>query len=69
MDTTDYEIRVERHLSSTIAALFPELTLKDEEGSTVMRGALPDQAALHGVLARIRDLNLTLISITRLDER
>lgn len=61
-----YEIRVERHLGPALAAHFPEFSLHyDEDGATLLCGALPDQSALHGVLARIRDLGLTLISVTR----
>ncbi len=66
---TRYEIRVERQLGSGMAALFPEFTLSDEDGNTVMRGVLPDQAAVHGVLARIRDLGLTLLSLKRMEEQ
>lgn len=65
-----YEIRVERHLGAGVAAHFPEFTLaQQEDGSTLLSGALPDQAALHGVLARIRDLGLTLIAIKRAEEK
>jgi hypothetical protein len=38
-----------------------------KKGSTVIRGYIPDQPALHGLLAKIRDLNLTLISVHRID--
>lgn len=62
---TRYLIRIERKLGPGIAALFPEFTMTHDSGTTVMRGALPDQAALHGVLARIRDLGLTLIALAR----
>ncbi|NTU78372.1 MAG: hypothetical protein HGA45_03050 [Chloroflexales bacterium] len=60
-----YEFRVERQLGPGVAALFPELTLAYDQQETVMRGALPDQAALHGVLMRIRDLGLTLVALQR----
>lgn len=61
-----YEIRVERHLGPGLTALFPEFACKAvPDGTTILRGQLPDQAALHGVLARIRDLGLTIVSITR----
>jgi hypothetical protein len=36
---------------------------QEADGGTVLAGSVPDQAALHGLLARVRDLNLTLISV------
>ncbi len=66
---TRYEIRVERQLGPGMATLFPEFSLSDEDGNTVLRGVLPDQAAVHGVLARIRDLGLTLLSLNRMEEQ
>jgi hypothetical protein len=59
-----YVILVERQLGPGVAALFPELDLSELGGATLMRGALADQAALHGVLTRIRDLGLTLLALT-----
>ena len=61
-----YEIRLERHLGPAVTAHFPGWTVTPAPaGTTVLRGTIPDQAALHGVLARIRDLGLVLISVTR----
>lgn len=61
----NYEIRVAGHLSKTWIARFEELSIRlDPGGETVLSGAL-DQAALHGVLAKIRDLGLNLISVNR----
>ena len=63
-----YEIRVAGHLSVNWAARFDGLSMRHEpEGATVLSGML-DQAALHGVLARIRDLGLKLISVKRIVE-
>lgn len=63
-----YEIRVERHVGTAVVAHFPEFTLAlNEDGTSTLVGALPDQAALHGVLARIRDLGLTLLAVRRLE--
>ncbi len=67
MKRETYEIRVEGHLPGGWSDWFGGLSLRCEpSGDTVLSGSLPDEAALHGVLARIRDLNLKLISVTRL---
>ena len=61
-----YEICVERHLGPVSAAHFPGWTVKAApDGTTILQGTVPDQAALHGVLARIRDLGLTLVAVRR----
>lgn len=62
-----YEIRVDGALDSHWAAWFEGLEVKTEDGETVISGVLTDQAALHGVLAKVRDLGLCLISVRRLD--
>ena len=60
-----YEIRVAGHLSTNWTARFDGLSMQHEpEGETVLSGML-DQSALHGVLVRIRDLGLNLISVNR----
>jgi hypothetical protein len=60
-----YEIRVAGHLSANWSARFEGLSMRHEaEGETVLSGSL-DQAALHGVLVKIRDLGLNLISVNR----
>jgi hypothetical protein len=62
-----YEIRVAGHLSENWTARFEGLSLRhDPEGETVLSGML-DQAALHGVMVRIRDLGLNLISVNRVE--
>lgn len=60
-----YDIRVRGHLDHHWAARFgvPELAHEDD-GTTVLRGVTADQAALHGLLQRIRDLGITLIAVT-----
>ncbi len=66
-----YHIRIREQLSPDWAAWFDPLTISDEPGGrTVLSGILPDQAALHGMLIRIRDLRLTLIALSsaELDE-
>ena len=60
-----YEIVVGGHLDSRWSDWFAGLTLTHLEGrETLLSGSLPDQAALYGLLERIRDLNLRLISVT-----
>jgi hypothetical protein len=60
----DYEIRIRGELDSCWQAWFGGLQLENEEnGQALLSGLLPDQAALHGVLSHIRDLNLILISV------
>ena len=61
-----YEIRVAGHLSDNWAARFEGLSIRHEpEGETALSGLL-DQAALHGVFVKIRDLGLYLISVNRI---
>ena len=64
-----YEIRVAGVLDAGWSAWFDELevTSDDQLGQTVVAGPVADQAALHGVLARIRDLGLTLIAVQRIE--
>jgi hypothetical protein len=59
-----YEIRIKGHLDQYWSDWFAGLQLTNLEGDeTLISGQLPDQAALHGLLERIRDLNLTLVSV------
>jgi hypothetical protein len=60
-----YEIRVEGVLDSCWAAWFDGLQLENDGRETVISGLLADQAALHGLLAKVRDLGLCLISVRR----
>ena len=63
-----YEIRVAGHLSKNWAARFEGMSMQHEpNGETVLSGKL-DQAALHGILAKIRDLGLKLISAKQIVE-
>jgi hypothetical protein len=61
-----YEIRVKGHLDARWAAWFDGLTLTHgNDGTTTIHGPVADQAALHGLLQKIRDLGLPLISVNR----
>jgi len=62
-----YEIRVEGLLDSRWEVWFDGLQFKSDGAQTVISGLLPDQPALHGLLAKIRDLGLCLLSVRQLD--
>jgi hypothetical protein len=62
-----YEIRVEGHLGDSWSSWLAGMTIFHEKsGQTVLSGPLPDEPALHGVLAKIRDLGLSLVEVKRL---
>ena len=59
-----YKIKIEGHLEERWAEWFEELTFTHEkDGTSSFDGPLPDQAALHSILRKIRDLNMQLISV------
>ena len=63
-----YEIRVAGVLDGRWSAWFDGLEVTgDESGSTTIAGPVADQAALHGLLAKVRDLGLELLSVRRID--
>jgi len=62
-----YEIRVEGILGERWTAWFEGLQVSSEGTDTVLSGPLTDQAALHGVLVKIGDLGMRLISVRRVD--
>jgi hypothetical protein len=65
---TGYVLRVGGHLDPHWSARLGGLTLTHaDDGTTTLTGAVADQAELHGILNRIRDLGVTLISVTPLD--
>jgi hypothetical protein len=69
MAHTLYELSFKGTASDSVSALFPEFDVVPAHGATVLRGTLPDQAALHGAIARIRDLGLELLDVRLIAER
>jgi hypothetical protein len=66
-DLQDYEIRLQGHLDPRWAGRLGGLVLTlGSDGTTTLTGQFPDQAALHGLLNRVRDLGLPIVSIQRL---
>jgi hypothetical protein len=65
---TGYRIRVEGHLDHHWSPSFGGLALAHEDdGTTSLTGVVSDQAQLHGLLTRIRDLGVTLVSVAVID--
>jgi hypothetical protein len=65
-DAIDYEIRIKGHLDRRWMARFDGLSMRYEaDGTTVLNGPVADQAALHGLLQRVRDMGVLLISVTQ----
>jgi hypothetical protein len=64
-----YQFRVQGHLEPRRARWFNDMTLAlSENGESVLTGPVADQAALHGLLKKVRDLGLPLLSVTRLEQ-
>ena len=61
-----YRIRLKGWLDETWSDWFEEMSISSKGTETILEGPIIDQAALHGLLIRIRDLNLTLLSVERL---
>jgi hypothetical protein len=67
--STFYQIRVKGHLDETLASWFEGFTISNgEDGDALLTGHIQDQAALHGILNRISNLGLTLISVNVVPE-
>jgi hypothetical protein len=65
-----YEIRLKGHLDDRWADWFEGLTItREENGETLLTGPVVDQAALYGLLRRVRDLGLPLLSVMQVDPK
>lgn len=64
---TDYRIKLKGHLDHKWSNWFAQMVISTQGGETILTGPVADQAALHGLLIRIRDLNLTLLSVERIE--
>jgi hypothetical protein len=63
-----YELRVGRHLDDRWADWFGDLAItREPDGTTTLRGPVADQAALHGILIKIRDLGMVLLAVNAID--
>ena len=71
MDTSRpmiYQFRLEEHIDRQWTNLFEGLAITSKEnGDTLITGQVADQAALHGLLKKVRDLGLTLVSVIRIE--
>ena len=64
----EYEIRIIGHLGTQWAEWFGNLTMTlEEDGTTILIGTVTDQAALHGIFKKIRDLGMPLLSVNCVD--
>jgi hypothetical protein len=67
-EPTIYQIRVKGHLGSRWERWFDDMTITPQAGGdTLLTGSVADQAALHGLLTKVRDLGLPLISVTEVE--
>ncbi|MBI9043473.1 MAG: hypothetical protein JEZ06_03255 [Anaerolineaceae bacterium] len=63
-----YEIRLKGHLAARWVKWFDDLAITlDENGNTLLSGPVPDQAALHGLLRKVRDVGLPLLSVNSVE--
>ena len=66
-ETETYEIRIQGRLATRWSAWFDGMEITAAaDGSTVIRGPVADQAALHGLIQKVRDLGLPLLSVTNI---
>jgi hypothetical protein len=65
---TVYQIRIKGHLSQQRMDWFEGLTITlEEDGNTLLRGPVVDQSAMHGILKKIRDLGMPLLSVNSVE--
>ena len=64
---TDYRIKLKEHLDPKWSDWFEQMAISTEGDQTMLTGPVADQAALHGLFTRIRDLNLTLLVAERIE--
>jgi hypothetical protein len=62
-----YRIKLKGHLDHKWSDWFEEMDISHRGGQTILTGRVADQSSLHGLLTRIRDLNLTLVSVERIE--
>jgi hypothetical protein len=62
-----YQIRIKGHLGNQWTDWFEGLTILEDNGDTLLTGPVVDQAALHGLLKKVRDLGLPLLSVNRVE--
>jgi hypothetical protein len=67
--TQHYEIRISGLLGPDWSDWFEGFSLRLEDGVTVLSGPIVDQSALHGIIARLRDFNLPLLSVHQIGEK
>jgi hypothetical protein len=66
---TMYELRVKGHLSGRWSEWFAPLVIQNEpNGEATLTGPVRDQSELHGLLTKVRDLNLTLLAVSRVEQ-
>ena len=66
---TDYQIKVKGQLGSEWSDWFDGMTIESKGSVTTLTGQVLDQSALHGLLVRVRDLGLPLISVNRVESK
>ena len=62
-----YRIKLKERLDQNWSHWFEQIAISTENDQTILTGPVADQAALHGLLIRIRDLNLTLLAVERIE--